>query len=898
MLSQFQHSTKIKFFGFSKQDFKGNKRYTIFMEYAEYGSLDKILDKIRQSIAPIDYEQHKCPIILIGIARSMMLLHKHKIIHGDLKPSNILLDKNYLPKLTDFQDSRVENTQITYTTLYSAPEVLLNLQFSEKSDVFSFGIIMYEVITNLFPYSDLINRSYHVSQNIINGDRPKFTAPIKESLKNLIEQCWSHNPKDRPSFEEIFYKLAYDQNYYFNDIQFNEIMDYIDTIKSDLIFCTVCKEKIEPLETLYYSGNPYHKRCIKCIECQCSFTENNMLDDFICITPGLFMCRQHYENYQRMPKLSENLLQLYQDKKLENIINEKFDQPIFNSDNILDYKPDEIFIDSNMIENSFQIDKPYEYFIPTVKLHFDKSANKVDFDTLQELFGDGIKIIKVESGSTFLKIAFLSSNIFNNADTNLNLLLAPLREKLNSAIGQSIIGNFIDEPEIELTNDIQINDICKIKSSNLLQNPIDLEEIELNYLKKEALRFLSNENIYKNWSFLFQNHALFDEAEKQVRSDIQKNAFEMVIIGQTIIQNKYFAQYNEIKRQIPPNNVFEGFLYHGTRIANHQKIIKTHFYMPGVDKEIKQIDFGFFGVGIYATENLFYASYYANYCNLLKINEKASIICCRVIYDKSKIIEIKDLSFYGVKIDPKIANKFGIHHTVVGDSVYYHPISLSPNNRNVIVAGEYVFPNKYQIIPICSFIVMRTDYFILWKDENIENNENTNYMKELSREIQVNIYFKRQLDDAINLINLKKLNRIKLITNGGAQLTGKKLIEEARKIIKSNFVCLVFASDIRHYEWVSQMENVLFTNNPVFFREFARLNMNMADVLDFIHKLEEFSQLRFNINQDELLNFPLHIQDKFNRYYEDNYIKNNSTENDSNRRNDDKPKTKKKCVIF
>lgn len=120
---------------------------------------------------------------------------------------------------------------------------------------------------------------------------------------------------------------------------------------------------------------------------------------------------------------------------------------------------------------------------------------------------------------------------------------------------------------------------------------------------------------------------------------------------------------------------------------------------------------------------------------------------------------------------------------------------------------------------------MRTDYFILWKDENIENNENTNYMKELSREIQVNIYFKRQLDDAINLINLKKLNRIKLITNGGAQLTGKKLIEEARKIIKSNFVCLVFASDIRHYEWVSQMENVLFTNNPVFFREFARLNI-------------------------------------------------------------------------
>lgn len=347
----------------------------------------------------------------------------------------------------------------------------------------------------------------------------------------------------------------------------------------------------------------------------------------------------------------------------------------------------------------------------------------------------------------------------------------------------------------------------------------------------------------------------------------------MVITGQTIIANKYFDQYNDVKRRIPAENVYEGFLYHGSRISNHQKIVKKHLYMPGVDKEIKQLDAGYYGVGIYATENIFYASIYANkYPNPLKVNEKTSVICCRVIFDKTKVNEVKNLSLMGKKIDHTIADNFGINHTVVGDSLRYRPLSESPQNRNIIVAEEYVFPYKYQIIPICSFTVMRTDYFILWKDENIGNLENTRYMKELSKKMQVNVYFKRTVNDALQLINLKKKNKIKLITNGGNELSGKRLIEEARKITRSNFVCLVFARDYNHFQWISKMENVLFTNDSSFFREFASLQMNIDEVLRFVEKLENSIHFKFNINRDELLKFPLHIKNKFNEYYNESYI--------------------------
>lgn len=61
----------------------------------------------------------------------------------------------------------------------------------------------------------------------------------------------------------------------------------------------------------------------------------------------------------------------------------------------------------------------------------------------------------------------------------------------------------------------------------------------------------------------------------------------------------------------------------------------------------------------------------------------------------------------------------------------FYQLKKSDIDKNIIVADEYVFPYKYQIIPICSFTVMRTDYCTIWKDEHIKNSENTKYIKAL-----------------------------------------------------------------------------------------------------------------------------------------------------------------------
>ena len=184
------------------------------MKYATNGSLQDILNKQ----CPQDFTNTSRQIIMIGVARSMMLFSKNKIFLGNLNPSKILLDENYYPHLTDFYESKLNNDHFEFC-LYSDPNLLNNSNLNEKSDVYSFALIMYEIITN----TRLINQDQSFSKMIKKGQRPSIPENIKKSMNELIERNWSANPIERPSFEEIYYLLAYNKNYHLNDINEKEV---------------------------------------------------------------------------------------------------------------------------------------------------------------------------------------------------------------------------------------------------------------------------------------------------------------------------------------------------------------------------------------------------------------------------------------------------------------------------------------------------------------------------------------------------------------------------------------------------------------------------------------------------------------------------------------------------
>lgn len=250
IINRIEHPTLVKYYGFSFKDFYGKDNFTLIMQYSPQGSLFDLLSKIREG------QQSFCNTarqkILIGIAHGMKYLHQNQIVHRDLKPENILLDKNFEPSIKDFGFSKFLNIDDSNSLINIAPEVIENQQYSYKSDVYSFGILMYEIIENLILFHDI--NSDKLKSKILNENyRPQFTTATNPKIQKLIEQCWSKDPKERSTFDDIYNKLSRnaknglngqeDFPFYLDDVDSKEILSYVNKIESDEKSSTVTNEE-------------------------------------------------------------------------------------------------------------------------------------------------------------------------------------------------------------------------------------------------------------------------------------------------------------------------------------------------------------------------------------------------------------------------------------------------------------------------------------------------------------------------------------------------------------------------------------------------------------------------------------------------------------------------------
>lgn len=187
----------------------------LVMEYARGGPLNRVLSgrKIRPDIL-VDWA--------IQVAKGMAYLHVGaplSLIHRDLKSSNVLLSEAILPddaledktlKITDFGLARevYKTTRMSAAGTYAwmPPEVIKNSTFSHASDVWSYGVLLWELLTGETPYKgiDALAVAYGVAVN-------KLTLPIPstcpEPWRKLMEACWHSNPRERPLFPEILDQL-------------------------------------------------------------------------------------------------------------------------------------------------------------------------------------------------------------------------------------------------------------------------------------------------------------------------------------------------------------------------------------------------------------------------------------------------------------------------------------------------------------------------------------------------------------------------------------------------------------------------------------------------------------------------------------------------------------------
>ncbi|VFR01388.1 unnamed protein product [Cuscuta campestris] len=205
-LADLHHPNVVAFYGVVL-DGPGGSVATV-TEYMVNGSLRNALQKNGRSL-----DKWKRALIAMDVAFGMEYLHRKNIVHFDLKSDNLLVNlrdpHRPICKVGDLGLSKVKcqtliSGGVRGTLPWMAPELLngsSNL-VSEKVDVFSFGIVMWELLTGEEPYADL-HYGAIIGGIVSNTLRPPVPESCGPEWRALMEGCWSPEPSERPSFTEV-----------------------------------------------------------------------------------------------------------------------------------------------------------------------------------------------------------------------------------------------------------------------------------------------------------------------------------------------------------------------------------------------------------------------------------------------------------------------------------------------------------------------------------------------------------------------------------------------------------------------------------------------------------------------------------------------------------------------
>ncbi|XP_035665266.1 receptor-interacting serine/threonine-protein kinase 2-like [Branchiostoma floridae] len=192
--------------------------FAIVMPYMENGSLAGLLRDVDVPWALRWRMAHE-----ISLGMTFLHCQNPQILHCDLKAENVLLDGDFHVKISDFGLSKwkAESRVVTKTspegsTITHAPPEFhsnINLVPNTKFDVYSFGVLLWEIVTRRQPYA-LAANSALISMAVTMGQRPDLTLIPTDredvtSVSELMQTCWSQNPEDRPTFDDCADRLRH-----------------------------------------------------------------------------------------------------------------------------------------------------------------------------------------------------------------------------------------------------------------------------------------------------------------------------------------------------------------------------------------------------------------------------------------------------------------------------------------------------------------------------------------------------------------------------------------------------------------------------------------------------------------------------------------------------------------
>ncbi|KAL2097264.1 hypothetical protein ACEWY4_006471 [Coilia grayii] len=220
LMKKLNHERVVKLLGVILED--GD--YSLVMEFIPKGNLLNMLEEVS---VPLSIKGR----IIVEILEGMIYLTENQIIHKDLKPENILVDDGFHIKIADLglatcqtwsKLTKEESRRRSHagrtscasgagTLYYMAPEHLqsIHARSSEKSDVYSFAIVIWVILTSKEPYENARSED-QICQCVRQGDRPdneSIPEGTPQEIISLMKQCWAQDPQQRPTFKEAYEKF-------------------------------------------------------------------------------------------------------------------------------------------------------------------------------------------------------------------------------------------------------------------------------------------------------------------------------------------------------------------------------------------------------------------------------------------------------------------------------------------------------------------------------------------------------------------------------------------------------------------------------------------------------------------------------------------------------------------
>ena len=542
-------------------------------------------------------------------------------------------------------------------------------------------------------------------------------------------------------------------------------------------------------------------------------------------------------------------------------------------------------------------------YIPQIEIKFSK-VNKIDINIISklkqeigEIIGkNNFSIIEIRKGSL---TALLSLQCVIQSELRMieleqgalhDILSEEFSSRINAEIGRisekirhhnficlgSQIPEYSEQHVIDITDKEQREELNR-KILNCTDDNINIYEaarsITLDDVKQYFQRIgLNAEELEKNQNRLINKldeyNKFFDiEIEKALKNSI----FEYKMINISIIERN--SEVYEKKKSICPN-IEVKILFHGSNVDAITGILSGQF---------RDATVAIFGNGVYFTDELDYAWYYAgekeegrkrshNWNNIPNVGATFSVVASQIYYDSSKLEKV-----YNNWTQDRPVRDNGIRCAHVNaDSSALNLTEGELRNYNKFIGNEFLITNKNQILPLYALTFKRIEYLVIWRDYNFNDNNPNSYNNELFREMQKfhreikhilstelnsKVYYIKNSDEAIDLINRKIYNKIIIVTN--ASNDAQRFISDARHIIGSNTIIGISAYNIgKHYNWVQQLQNVLILNGLDIHQKFftSAINNDIQALNNLITEINNnyrnFPYFNLTRLTDSALNFP------------------------------------------